>query len=354
MSRIQGCVTCGAQTDLPAHIHVLFVNLRYPGVRVVTTPYDQRWRTVKEFAEENHLAAATNGGFWGKMMRAWGVSAGFGKRWPVGEDDDEIGFFAISPDGKAFTSRPSEVFSKEEEPAVSEAVSGWPQLVRHGKIDEEALKACDYSRYRHPRTAVGVAKGGDEVILIVVSGRQSHSRGINLYELARLFIGFGADSAINLDGGGSSTMYVAEQGGVVNSPSGGRWIARLGFGAESKTRKVYKVRTDEAGKEEAFVRGVEREVMNHIGVIAPSSQSANEPLSSLDGGINDNPYHSQIKEKGPELHIETPREPPLSFGKFREYLFPILYVCIACVPFVLLGAFVWLRRRRKRKSKDNH
>jgi exopolysaccharide biosynthesis protein len=59
----------------------------------------------------------------------------------------------------------------------------------------------------------------------VVDGRQDFSRGLTLVELARLMRRLGAEAALNLDGGGSSTMVAADQAGVVgvrNSPSDGR------------------------------------------------------------------------------------------------------------------------------------
>lgn len=329
-------------TDVPCRIHVLLVDLSKPGVRVVTTPYDQRWQTVSEFATRNRLAAATNGGFWGKMMRAWGVTSGGGKRWPTGEDDAEIGFFAVTKQGKAWINSPEHVVDQVPEDRVAQAVSGMPQLVRHGRVDYQALEAFPYGRVRHPRSAVGVGRGGSLVILIVASGRQSHSRGLTLYELADLFVEFGANDAINLDGGGSSTVFIAKEGGVVNSPSGGRWVARLGFGAEERrARKVTRTRTrtGETGQEEAFVRGVEREVMNHIGVIAPPK--------------NHVPSQAELKiAKAPTLKVSKPRPPPFSLGRWREWVVPAILAAFALglLSVTALGMW-WYRRRKRRKAQ---
>lgn len=329
-------------TDVPCRIHVLLVDLSKPGVKVVTTPYEQRWQTVSEFATRNRLAAATNGGFWGKMMRAWGVTSGGGKRWPTGEDDEEIGFFAVTKQGKAWINSPEHVVDQVPEERVAQAVSGMPQLVRQGHVDHQALEAFPYGRFRHPRSAVGVGKGGSLVILIVASGRQSHSRGLTLYELADLFVEFGAHDAINLDGGGSSTVFIAKEGGVVNSPSGGRWVARLGYGAEErKTRKVYRTRTGETGQEEAFVRGVEREVMNHIGVIAPpktqNAASQTEPKLS----------------KAPAVKVSKPRPPPFSLGRLREWVVPAFLAAVALGVLAVTALGIWWYRRRKRHKAQS-
>ncbi len=106
---------------------------------------------------------------------------------------------------------------------VSEAVAGGPWLVRDGKpvVAEEAARAGFNSGFierRHPRTAVGrTAKG--ELLWLVVDGRQAHSQGASLTELAQLMLRYGAIEAINLDGGGSTTLVAYNL--VLNSPSDG-------------------------------------------------------------------------------------------------------------------------------------
>ena len=77
---------------------------------------------------------------------------------------------------------------------------------------------------RHPRSAVGLTADGRTLLLLTVDGRQEgHSRGVTLAELAQLFQSLGADSAINLDGGGSSSMVVRDPATgvhtIANQPS---------------------------------------------------------------------------------------------------------------------------------------
>ena len=57
------------------------------------------------------------------------------------------------------------------------------------------------------------------MVFAVVDGRQEDSHGLTLTEFAELLVKFGVQNAINLDGGGSSALYVND--GVVNSPSDG-------------------------------------------------------------------------------------------------------------------------------------
>ena len=99
-------------------------------------------------------------------------------------------------------------------------VGGVPQLIKNGKIDitweqEKAAKA--FAENRHPRTAVAKLKDG-KFLMVTVDGRQPGvSVGMNLQELAEYLLSLGATDAMNLDGGGSTTMFL--DGKVVNTPS---------------------------------------------------------------------------------------------------------------------------------------
>ncbi|NLA06497.1 MAG: phosphodiester glycosidase family protein, partial [Firmicutes bacterium] len=78
----------------------------------------------------------------------------------------------------------------------------------------------DVAGGRAPRTGVGVTYDGN-LLLAAVTGRQAyHSIGVTLEELANIMLELGAKDAMNLDGGGSSTMVVRDF--VMNTPSDGR------------------------------------------------------------------------------------------------------------------------------------
>ncbi|WP_107081599.1 phosphodiester glycosidase family protein [Streptomyces sp. SBT349] len=76
-----------------------------------------------------------------------------------------------------------------------------------------------------PRTAVGFSRDGQDMYVLTVDGRQPHSGGATLTELAVMMADLGAWSALNLDGGGSSTLLARDAGDeaphVINSPSDG-------------------------------------------------------------------------------------------------------------------------------------
>ena len=97
---------------------------------------------------------------------------------------------------------------------VMDAIGGSPVLMQDGVVTAE--QCSGYVCQRHPRTGVGVTPQGD-ILLAVVDGRRSGSVGMDLVDFGRLFRWLGAESAMNLDGGGSATMVV--KGRVVNSPT---------------------------------------------------------------------------------------------------------------------------------------
>lgn len=104
----------------------------------------------------------------------------------------------------------------ESTPTGAESIGGAPVLVRHGRR-WVASTGPSFVTGRHPRTAVGWTKTGD-VMLVTVDGRQDgYSLGMSLPELADLLVGLGADEALNLDGGGSTTFV--RGGAVANRPS---------------------------------------------------------------------------------------------------------------------------------------
>jgi exopolysaccharide biosynthesis protein len=102
------------------------------------------------------------------------------------------------------------------EPEV--AISGNKVLLLHGVrrvVDDLEM---------HPRTAVGIDRDTGQVLMLVVDGRQSFSRGYTMVELANLMTTLGVEDALNLDGGGSSTLLVLDPNGVIgvrNSPADG-------------------------------------------------------------------------------------------------------------------------------------
>lgn len=106
-------------------------------------------------------------------------------------------------------------------------VNGGPELVRDGRLwatpKADGMAPADNPSFyygwvhkRNPRTIAGVDAEG-RTVLITADGRSTESLGLGIGESAAVAKSFGLRDAINLDGGGSTTMVV--DGAVINSPS---------------------------------------------------------------------------------------------------------------------------------------
>ena len=130
-------------------------------------------------------------------------------------------FFAILKDGTAMIGGPSDYAAYQDQ--IQEAVGGSVYLVKDGK--PVVTSAADYYNSRHSRTCVGITAEG-KVIMMVLDGRQEpFSAGGSAEELAQIMLDAGCVTAINLDGGGSTTFVAKQEGSntltVVNRPSDG-------------------------------------------------------------------------------------------------------------------------------------
>jgi hypothetical protein len=136
------------------------------------------------------------------------------------EGEKLCAWFAAQPRGRRVRLR-SEIIADPPLPFTPDfIVGGGPRLLKGG--NDAALAEADsfneaFRNTRHPRTAVGVRPDG-VIVLVTVDGRQPlHSVGMSIAELTALMSELGCAEAINLDGGGSTTMVVRDN--IVNRPS---------------------------------------------------------------------------------------------------------------------------------------
>lgn len=110
---------------------------------------------------------------------------------------------------------------------AQDIISTGPVMVLAG-INQEIPKDA-FCNDRHPRTAVGKKSDGT-IVLLVVDGRSNESAGMSIPELQKLMKWLGCIDAINLDGGGSTTMFIKGQpfNGVVNHPSDNKKFDHFG------------------------------------------------------------------------------------------------------------------------------
>ena len=109
--------------------------------------------------------------------------------------------FAIMKDGTARIITKEEYESQKDN--IQEAVGGGVILVSEGRKVQFTDKSV------HPRTAVGISANHKKVYFLVVDGRRKgYSVGVDYDKLGTLFVALGANEALNLDGGGSSSFLI--------------------------------------------------------------------------------------------------------------------------------------------------
>ncbi len=114
-------------------------------------------------------------------------------------------------------------------------ITSGPILIIDG--EKQPMKNHSFYTTRHPRTAIAINKS-NKILFIVVDGRAKEANGMSLKELMNTFKWLGIKSLLNLDGGGSSTMFIDKKG-VVNHPSDNKTFDNKG---ERKVANIISVK----------------------------------------------------------------------------------------------------------------
>ncbi len=120
-------------------------------------------------------------------------------------------------EGAMYVLKSDDLARWEHDIEAEDVVTAGPVLLVGGA--DEPLVKNDFNTRRNPRTAVG-RKADGTVLLVVADGRNREAAGLSMRELQQVMAALGCVDAINLDGGGSTTMVV--HGEVVNHPSDNR------------------------------------------------------------------------------------------------------------------------------------
>lgn len=223
--------------------HVVRVDLDAESLEIAATAADERGLTVSEFAQRLGAVVAINGDYFDAGLNPIGLAMGGGKIWAradervrrqevVGVGDARVRIFSRA--------RPL----RKPKRWMTGAVSGWPMVVADCTPVTNLPGSDHFTNAPHPRTAVGLSADERQLLLVVADGRRDGVPGVTLPELAALMVEVGACTALNLDGGGSSALWLRDR--IVNQPSD----------------------------------GVERRVANHLGVIVehqPASRKEPDP-----------------------------------------------------------------------------
>lgn len=171
---------------------------------------------TSEIAESVDAVLAINGDYYGAQEKGYVIRNGKLYRDTAIANQEDL---VIYEDGSFGIINESDVTAQELiEKGVVQTLSFGPALVQNGKITVSQNEEVGQAMASNPRTAIGIIDD-NHYVFVVSDGRTSESAGLSLYELAEFMDSLGAETAYNLDGGGSSTMYF--NGSVVNNTTGG-------------------------------------------------------------------------------------------------------------------------------------
>jgi hypothetical protein len=216
----------------PMKVNVLEIDLTAPDVRVhVTSPNGEQpgettLQTTRDFLVEQHAQIAVNASFYGIVEGRFGNSEGY----TASEGETYSGpstrpsgspSLNISRDNVAsiIDHKPGRNADDDSKREMYNTVSGNERIIRNGKnvAHDERL---------HPRMAAGIADNGRRLVFVEIDGRQPLiSEGATTLDCANILLQYGVTDAVNLDGGGSATMAIADPSPrLLNTPVGVRNI----------------------------------------------------------------------------------------------------------------------------------
>ncbi|WP_373767110.1 phosphodiester glycosidase family protein [Glaesserella sp.] len=202
---------CIQTTTQESYIHIARIDLNCPTVELIGTSPTDKGISVSDFAQKNQTDIAVNANFYRKDLSPIGLVISNGKTWHKSRDTRSRVFFACTTDNKCLIEGKNRL--SKTDPKWQVAVSGWHYFEQKSAKFECAANdkiGCSQDIFsgKHPRTMLGLDEKRNALYLVVVEGRQLGFRGMTLDELAALAVQLDLTKAINLDGGGSSTMVV--------------------------------------------------------------------------------------------------------------------------------------------------
>ena len=198
--------------------HVVRIDLDVRSLEVVATTTAERGLTVGEFARGRGAVVAINGDYFDTSLNPFGLAMGDGVVWwqaAPGVRRQEV--LAVGPGRVRIFPRAAPL--REPKRWMTGAVAGWPLVVENCAPVAALPGSAHFTLAPHPRTAVGLSKDRRALLLVVADGRREGVPGLTLPELAALLVEVGACTALNLDGGGSSALWLRDR--IVNRPSDG-------------------------------------------------------------------------------------------------------------------------------------
>lgn len=171
---------------------------------------------TSDIATNNHAILAVNGDYYGANTTGYVIKNNILYRDTIRENAT-YGDLAIYKDGSFKIIYENEITAQELiDQGVVNLLAFGPSLIENEEIVVDSSTEVGRAMASNPRTAIGIIDEKHYIIL-VSDGRTQESTGLSLYQMAKIMKQYGAKTAYNLDGGGSSTLYF--NGQVINKPT---------------------------------------------------------------------------------------------------------------------------------------
>ena len=210
------------EDSIPQNINVLFLRLHKRAISILYNPRENL--IVSKQAKNADALAAVNAGFFN--IRDGGSVTYIKTRGIIADNDTAVkwsrnanmtGSLIVDMKGHLIIdiSHPNNWYDMHTD--YPEVLLTGPLLLLE-RVKSE-LPATALVINRHPRTAIG-KRGKNWIMLVTIDGRTEQAAGMTIVELTDFMISLGCRDAINLDGGGSTTMWISGKpyNGVVNMP----------------------------------------------------------------------------------------------------------------------------------------
>lgn len=169
---------------------------------------------TSDIAESVNAILAINGDFYGAQESGYVIRNGVIYRSTAKSGNEDLVIYA---DGSFEIINEDDVTAEELLAKGAQNVLAFgPALVEDGKVSVTENEEVGKAMASNPRTAIGIIDE-NHYVFVVADGRTSQNEGLSLYELAEFMESLGVQTAYNLDGGGSSTMYF--NGQIINQPT---------------------------------------------------------------------------------------------------------------------------------------
>jgi exopolysaccharide biosynthesis protein len=191
-------------------LHALRLDLREPRLALRLTPDAAKGQPIDKLPGGQEALAAVNASFYGKGFVARGFTVSNGQAWPNPLEAQNSPLLACDLQQRcALQLAPP----YELPPNTHTAVAGTPWLVKAGQArsPQDDASCPDFCQRTHPRTALGLSQDGRYLILLLAEGRREGMPGLSLAATAAQLLRLGAHEALNLDGGGSSSLLIQGQ-----------------------------------------------------------------------------------------------------------------------------------------------